>query len=106
MKKILGKDHGVSVGTQPLSLIMEEKMTDKLVPTAVLTMEGELKRCLDDQDHDATLSSPEEEVLGGAFPCLIGHPESWSSAKVIYILVRAVCLRQPAPAVQTTVEHY
>ena len=83
LKKILGKDHGVSVGTQPLSLIMEEKMNDKLVPTAVLTMEGELKMCLDDQDHNATLSSPEEEVLGGAFPCLIGHPESWSSAKVI-----------------------
>ena len=82
MRKILGKEEGVSVGTQPLSLIMEEKMNDKLVPTAVLTMEGNLKNCLDDQDQEALLSSPDEEVLSGAFPCLLGHPESWSSAKV------------------------
>lgn len=80
MKKILGKDQGVSVGTQPLSLIMEEKMNDKLVPTAVLSMEGQLKTISDDQ-VEASLSSPEEEVLRGAFPCLIGHPESWSSTK-------------------------
>ena len=82
MKKILGKEKGVSVGTQPLSLIMEEKMNDKLVPTAILTMEGELKNCFEEQDQEASLSSPEEEVLRGSFPCLIGHPESWASAKV------------------------
>ena len=83
LKKILGKEDGVSVGTQPLSLLMEEKMNDKLVPTAVLTMEGELKGCFDDdQGLEATLSSPEEEVLSGRFPCLIGHPESWASTKV------------------------
>ena len=81
MKKILGVDDGVSVGTQPLSIIMEEKMNDKsCTPTAVLTMDGQLKRNSGDQD-EATLSSPEEDVLNGAFPCLIGHPESWSSAK-------------------------
>ena len=80
MKKILGKEQGVSVGTQPLSIIMEEKMNDKLVPTAVLSMEGQLKRSTVDED-EATLSSPEDEVLSGAFPCLIGHPESWASAK-------------------------
>ena len=80
MKKILGKEQGVSVGTQPLSIIMEEKMNDKLVPTAVLTMEGQLKRSADDDD-EAALSSPEDEVLRGVFPCLIGHPESWASAK-------------------------
>ena len=68
--------------TKPLSLILEEKMNDKLVPTAVLSMEGDLKNCLDDQDQEARLSSPEEEVLSGAFPCLLGHPESWSSTKV------------------------
>ena len=80
MKKVLGKKHGVSVGTQPLSLIMEEKMNDKLVKTAVLTMDGNLKRICDDQD-EALLSSPEDDVLRGAYPCLIGHPESWASAK-------------------------
>ena len=81
MKKILRKVKGVSVGTQPLSILMEEKMGDKLVPTAVLTMEGQLKSS-SDQEEEASLSSTEEEVLSGAFPCLIGHPESWSSAKV------------------------
>ena len=81
MKKILGQEKGVSVGTQPLSILMEEKMGDKLVPTAVLTMEGQLKSS-SDQEEEASLSSTEEEVLSGTFPCLIGHPESWSSAKV------------------------
>ena len=81
MKKILRKEKGVSVGTQPLSILMEEKMGDKLVPTAVLTMEGQLKSS-SDHEEEACLSSTEVEVLSGAFPCLIGHPESWSSSKV------------------------
>ena len=81
MKKILGKERGVSVGTQPLSILMEEKMSEKLVPTAVLTMEGQLKSS-SDQEEEACLSATEEAVLSGAFPCLIGHPESWGSTKV------------------------
>ena len=80
MRKICGQEHLVSVGTQPLSIIMEEKMSDKLVPTAVLSMEGQLKTHAD-QDEEACLSATEEAVLSGAFPCLIGHPESCSSTK-------------------------
>ena len=46
-----------------------------MVPTAVLTMTGKLKH----SEDEAVLSSPEEEVLNGTFPVLIGHPESWGS---------------------------
>ena len=81
MRKILGIINGVSVGTQPLSILMEEKMNDKLVPTAVLTMQGQLKRILNEEDNSVVLSSPEEDVLRGLFPVLLRHPESWASDK-------------------------
>ena len=77
MRKVLGNMNGVSVGTQPLSIIMEEKLTNKMVPTAVITMSGEVKQSLD--TGEASLSSPEDQLLQGSFPCIIGHPESWSS---------------------------
>ena len=78
MRKVLRVKGGVSVGTQPLSIIMEEKLKDKTVPTAVITMSGDIKRNVEDTG-EASLSSPEEELLQGNFPCIIGHPESWSS---------------------------
>ena len=78
MRKVLGIKNGVAIGTQPLSLIMEEKLNDKTVPTAVITMGGDIKQNLEDTG-EASLSSPEEELLKGSFPCIIGHPESWSS---------------------------
>ena len=81
MRKVLGIETGVSVGTQPLSILMEEKMNDKLVPTAVLSMQGQLKR-ISDGEGETSLSSPEDEVLQGLFPVLLGHPESWASEKV------------------------
>ena len=77
MRKVFGIENGVSVGTQPLSILMEEKMNDRLVPTAVLSMQGKLKRISDDES-EASLSSPEDEVLRGLFPVLLGHPESWA----------------------------
>ena len=73
MRKVLGIKSGVSVNTQPLSILMEEKMNDKLVPTAVLSMQGQLKRVISDES-EASLSSPEDEVLKGLFPVLLGHP--------------------------------
>ena len=75
----MGKEDGVSVGTQPLSVIMEEKMRDKNFPTAVITMCGQIKHSLGDTG-EATLSSPLEAVLQGEYPILIGHPESWSNS--------------------------
>ena len=96
MRKVLGIDAGVSVGTQPLSILMEEKMNDKLVPTAVLTMQGQLKRTLDG-DGEASLSSPEDEVLAGLFPVLLGHPESWSSEKVRSFFKNILSLHSSSP---------
>ena len=66
MRKVLGNMNGVSVGTQPLSIIMEEKLTNKMVPTAVITMSGEVKQSLD--TGEASLSSPEDQLLQGSFP--------------------------------------
>ena len=79
MRKIFEKEHGVSVGTQPLSLIMEEKRTNKLVKTAVITMSGTIKGS-SDESCTTKLSSPEEQVISGVYPVLIGHPESWASS--------------------------
>jgi hypothetical protein len=78
MRKSLGIKNGVAVGTQPLTVIMEEKLKDKTVPTAVISMCGDIKQGVEDTGK-ASLSSPEEDLLQGAFPCIIGHPESWSS---------------------------
>ena len=72
------KENGVSVGTQPLSVIMEEKMRDKTFPTAVVTMCGQIKQSMEDKG-DALLSTPIEVLLQGACPILKGHPESWSN---------------------------
>ena len=46
-----------------------------MVPTAVLSMTGKIKH----SEDQAVLSSPEEEVLTGTFPVLLGHPEAWGS---------------------------
>ena len=78
MRKVFGVENGVAVGTQPLSMIMEEKMKSPIVPTAVVTMSGQIKQNLD-ENYEAELSSPVEAVLRGEFPLLIGHPESWSN---------------------------
>ena len=61
---------------------MEEKMNDRLVPTAVLTMDGSLK---DSTEFDIKLSTAEENVLNGRNPVIIGHAESWCHAKVTII---------------------
>ena len=78
LRKVMGKPTGVSVGSQPLSVIMEEKMRDKQFPTAVVTMCGQIKQNLDNTG-EAVLSSPVESILQGGVPILIGHPESWAN---------------------------
>ena len=79
MRKVFDISDGVSVGTQPLSLIMEDKISNGLVPTAVLTMGGQIRKELNDTG-EASLSTPEQSILEGAYPVLIGHPESWANA--------------------------
>ena len=66
----MGKPTGVSVGTQPLSVIMEEKMRDKTFPTAVVTMCGQIKQSLDDKGEALSLSSV-EALPQGDCPILI-----------------------------------
>ena len=78
MRKVFNEPAGVAVGTQPLSLIMEEKVSNGIVPTAVVTMGGKVKKELEDTG-EASMSSSEAEILAGLFPCLIGHPESWGN---------------------------
>ena len=77
LRKVFGNMRGVAIVTQPLSSIMEEKMKNQQVKTAVLTMTGKLKN--EEGDDDAVLSGLEDDVLDGAYPVIIGHPESWGS---------------------------
>ena len=72
MRKVFNTPKGVSVGTQPLSLIMEDKISNGIVPTAVLTMAGQIKKGLDDTG-EASLSSPQDSILQGEVPVLIGR---------------------------------
>ena len=79
MRKVFDQKYGIAVGTQPLSLLMEEKMRETMVPTAILSMDGELKSSCED---NITLSAPVEEILAGKFQCLMCHAESICSSKV------------------------
>merc|ERR1719318_2170910 len=71
---------GVAVITEPLNMIMSEKLATSIVPTGVISMSGELKTSLEERDG-VKLSAPEEKFLDGSLPCLFGHPESWLSEK-------------------------
>ena len=79
MSKVFGTSEGVSVGTQPLSLIMEDKINNGVVPTAVITMSGQIKNEMENTG-EASLSTPEQSILQGLYPCVIGHPESWANS--------------------------
>jgi superfamily II DNA helicase RecQ len=79
LRQVFGNMKGVAIVTQPLSAIMNEKLKNKDVKTAVLTMTGKLKN--DEGQDDAELDQLEADVLEGVYPVVIGHPESWSSRK-------------------------
>ena len=51
----MGVSNGVAVGTQPLSVIMEEKLKHPVVKTAIVSMSGQVKKSVDDVG-DAELS--------------------------------------------------
>ena len=80
MQKILNIKDGVAIITEPLNMIMAEKLSSSIVPTGVISMTGELKASLEEKDG-VKLSAPEESFLDGSLPCLFGHPESWLSEK-------------------------
>ena len=70
---------GVAIVTQPLTSIMNEKLHNKICEVATLSMTGTLKTSSKDDDDDASLSCDLEELLGGRYPVLMGHPESFDS---------------------------
>ena len=78
LRVVSGNAKGIAIVTQPLSSIMNEKMKNKDIRTAVLTMNGKIKNT-EGQDNDAELDCLEEDLLAGIYPVVIGHPESWGS---------------------------
>ena len=70
LRMVSGNPRGIAIVTQPLSAIMNEKMKNKDVRTAVLTMTGKLKN--DDGEDDAELDCLENDVLEGHYPVVIG----------------------------------
>ena len=78
LRVVSGNAKGIAIVTQPLSSIMNEKMKNKDIRTAVLTMNGKIKNA-EGQDNDAELDCLEEDLLAGIYPVVIGHPESWGS---------------------------
>ena len=80
LRKMLDLPEGVAIITEPLNMILAEKLKSKVVPTGVISMTGELKSSLEERDG-VKLSAPEENFLDGSLPCLFGHPESWLSEK-------------------------
>ena len=80
LRKLFKIPEGVAIITEPLNMIMSEKLSSSLVPTGVISMTGELKTSLEERDG-VSLSAPEEMFLDGSLPCLFGHPEAWLSEK-------------------------
>ena len=80
LRKLFKIPEGVAIITEPLNMIMSEKLSSSIIPTGVISMTGELKTSLEEKDG-VSLSAPEEMFVDGSLPCLFGHPESWLSDK-------------------------
>ena len=80
LRKVFKVSEGVSVTTEPLNMIMAEKLCTSIIPIGVISMTGELKTSLEEQ-NGVQLSAPEESFLDGSLPCIFGHLESWMSEK-------------------------
>ena len=83
LREVSDNMKGVAIVTQPLSSIMNEKMKNSLVKTAVLTMAGKLKN----SEEDVELSCLEDDIFNGLYPVVIGHPESWGSKRGQHLLM-------------------
>ena len=83
LQKVLEVPKGVGLGTMPLSALMEEKLKGPLVKTGLITMSGDIKASI--QENDAFLSDPVAQFKTGDITIVLGHPESWltSTAKEI-----------------------
>ena len=60
LRKMLKISEGVAVITEPLNMIMSEKLATSIVPTGVISMSGELRTSLEERDG-VRLSAPEEK---------------------------------------------
>ena len=78
LRKVFGKVKGVSLGNQPLSALMEEKLKTPVIRTGLISMKGDLK--MSSEGHsEAVLTDSIELFKNGAIGVIIGHPESWLS---------------------------
>ena len=78
---------GVAIITQPLTSIMNEKLSNKICKVAVLSMSGKLKtNASGDEEDETSLSCDLEDLLDGKYDALIGHPESFASKLGMFIL--------------------
>ena len=80
LRKLFNNPDGVAIITEPLNMIMAEKLGSSIIPSGVISMTGELKTSLEEKDG-VSLSAPENKFLDGSLPCLFGHPEAWLSDK-------------------------
>ena len=86
LRERLGVSKGVTIVTQPLTSIMNQKINNKICEVAVLAMTGQLKTSCGTDEDDAGLSCEVADLLDGCFPVILGHPESFDSILGRHIL--------------------
>ena len=86
LREALGVPKGICIVTQPLSIIMNEKLKNKICEAAMLTMAGDLLVGACEEEGDARLSCSLEDLLSGRIHVLFGHPESFDSKMGQHIL--------------------
>ena len=80
MREMEKEAKGVTIVVQPLTSLMNEKMMNPIAKVAVLSMAQELTCVEEDEGGEkAVLSCTMADLLGGSFPVLIGHPESFDT---------------------------
>ena len=101
LQKVFKIKHGVGLGTMPISALMEEKLKGPLVKTGLVTMSGDLKASI--QENDAFLSDPIEQFKKGDITVILGHPESWLTSTAQEI---TACLSQEGLVVGSFVDEF
>lgn len=76
LRKVFGKVKGVSLGNQPLSALMEEKLKTPVIKTGLISMKGDL-RISSEGPGEAVLTDCIDKFKNGTIVVIIGHPESW-----------------------------
>jgi len=82
LRKVMKNPLGVAVGTQPLSIILEEKLDSGgsgPFDVGVIRMDGSLISGEDDDNMKIKLSHQLSKFTSGELPYLMGHAESWNT---------------------------